>query len=560
MSSAPSILSPLIAETQTFPVLTDVQINRLRPFAEERSVDRGDVLYRPGEVGVSLYILLSAHVEVVQPDMNGERYFATFTPGMFTGESAMIAEQKMIVLARVTQAGDVLQIRPEALRKLVTRDGELAELFLRAFMLRRLSLIRKQLGNVALIGSRYSADSMRLREFLGRNGHPYTFVDLDVDASAQELMDRLAVKIEEIPIVICNGNTVLRNPSTMDLAKCLGLNAGLDHSLLRDLIIVGGGPAGLAAAVYAASEGLDVLVIENQAPGGQAGSSSKIENYLGFPTGISGQELAANAKVQALKFGARLAVAHSVVEFRCHRSPFELLLNDGSLLFSRSVVIATGARYNKPDVPGIERFAGHGVHYGATYLEAQLCEGEDVVVVGGGNSAGQAAVFLAHAARKVHMLVRGPNMTSTMSRYLIQRILNNPFIELHCNTELTELAGIDHLEEAMWTDKTTQISARVPVHHVFVMTGASPNTAWLGDCMALDEKGFVLTGPDLDLTTGSGGDRAWPLSRSPQRLESSLPGVFVVGDVRAGSVKRVASAVGEGANAISLVHRFLAEM
>ena len=558
MSSAPLMQSSLVAETQTFPILTDAQIDRLRPFAEQHRVVCGEILYRPGEVGVSLYILLSAQVEVVQPDMHCERYFTTFSPGMFTGESAMIAGQKMIVLARVTQAGEVLKIRPEALGTIVARDGELAELFLRAFMLRRLSLIRKQLGNVALIGSRHSADSMRLREFMGRNGHPYTFVDLDADSSAQDLLDRLVIKIEEVPIVICNGETVLRNPSTMELAKCLGLNQDIDHSLLRDLIVVGGGPAGLAAAVYAASEGLDVLVVENHAPGGQAGSSSRIENYLGFPTGIYGQELAANAKVQALKFGARLAVAHCVAEFRCHRTPFELVLNDGSLLFARSVVIATGARYNKPNVPGIDRFAGNGVHYGATYLEAQLCEGEDVVVVGGGNSAGQAAVFLSKTARKVFTLVRGDDMASTMSRYLIQRILSNPAIELQCNTELTELAGTTHLEEVKWRNKVTQTTSCVQVNHVFVMTGASPNTVWLQDCVALDEKGFVLTGPDLPLADG--GVRVWPLSRPPQRLESSLPGVFVVGDVRAGSVKRVASAVGEGANAVSLVHRFLAEI
>ena len=559
MSSAPILQSPLVAETQTFPVLTTAQIDRLRPLAEQRTVNCGDILYRPGEVGVSLYILLSAHVEVVQPDMSGERYFATFRPGMFTGESAMIAGQKMIVLARVTEAGEVLEIRPDALRTIVARDGELAELFLRAFMLRRLSLIRKQLGNVALIGSRHSADSMRLREFLGRNGHPYTFVDLDTDSSAQDLLDRLYIRIEEVPIVICNGETVLRNPSTMEMAKCLGLNQGIDQSLLRDLIVVGAGPAGLAAAVYGASEGLDVLVVETHAPGGQAGTSSRIENYLGFPMGISGQELAANAKVQALKFGARMAVAHSVTELRCRRTPYELVLDDGSLLFARSVVIATGARYNKPAVPGIDRFAGNGVHYGATYLEAQLCEDEDVVVVGGGNSAGQAAVFLAQTARKVYMLVRGPDMASTMSRYLIQRILNNPAIELHCNTELTELAGSTHLEEARWREKVTQTTSCFHIHHVFIMAGASPNTAWLGDCVALDEKGFVLTGPDLPLADASNADRRWPLSRPPQRLESSLPGIFVVGDVRAGSIKRVASAVGEGANAVSLVHRFLAE-
>jgi thioredoxin reductase (NADPH) len=558
MSSAPA-LSPLNAETQTFPVLTPEQIERLRPFSELLTVERGDILYRPGEVRVALYILLSARAEVVQPDLNGERFFTTFGPGMFTGEAAMIAGQKMIVLARVTQAGEVLRIKPESLRTVVAQDFELAELFLRAFMLRRLSLIRKQLGNVAIIGSRHSADSMRLREFLGRNGHPYTFVDLDADPSAQEVLDRLAVRIDEVPVVICNVQTVLRNPSTMDLAKCLGLNDGIDHSLVRDLIIVGAGPAGLAAAVYAASEGLNVLVVENHSPGGQAGTSSRIENYLGFPMGISGQELAANAKVQALKFGAKMAVARTIVQIRCHRTPFELVLDDGGLLYARSVVIATGARYNKPDVPGIDSFAGRGVHYGATYLEAQLCEGEDVVVVGGGNSAGQAAVFLAQTARRVYMLVRGPNMASTMSRYLIQRISKNPNIELHCNTELSELVGRKRLDVVTWKDKMRLTTSSLPAHHVFVMTGASPNTDWLKDCVALDDKGFVLTGPDLPLANEANGDRAWPLSRPPQRLESSHPGVFIVGDVRAGSVKRVASAVGEGANAVSLVHRFLTE-
>ena len=559
MSSAPA-LSPLNAETQTYPVLTAEQIKCVQPFAEQCSVQVGDILYRPGEVGVPLYILLSAYVEVVQPDTNGERFFTTFSPGMFTGESAMIAGQKMIVLARVTQAGEVLKISPDSLRTLVARNTELAELFLRAFMLRRLSLIRKQLGNVAIIGSRHSADSMRLREFLGRNGHPYAFVDLDTDHSAQGMLDRLDVGIDEVPIVICNGRIVLRNPSTMELAKCLGLNEGIDHSLLRDLIVVGAGPAGLAAAVYAASEGLDVLMVENHAPGGQAGTSSRIENYLGFPMGISGQELAANAKVQALKFGAKMAVARSIIELRCHRTPFELVMDDGTLLYARSVVIATGARYNKPNVPGIEGLAGRGVHYGATYLEAQLCEGEDVVVVGGGNSAGQAAVFLSQTAHKVFMLVRGANMDSTMSRYLIQRISNNPSIELHCNSELTNLSGTSRLEEVSWKSKITGATTSVSLHHVFVMTGASPNTEWLQGCVALDEKGFVLTGPDLPLSTEEGIKQSWPLSRPPQRLESSQPGIFVVGDVRAGSVKRVASAVGEGANAVSLVHHFLSEV
>jgi thioredoxin reductase (NADPH) len=479
---------------------------------------------------------------------------------MFTGEAATIGGQKMIVLAKVTETGEVLVVPPESLRTLVKQDAQLAELFLRAFMLRRISLIRQQLGNVLIIGSRKSPETMYLREFLARNGHPYAYLDLDSDHSAQGMLDQLDVAIDEVPIAICNGETVLRKPTTIDLAKCLGLNETIDHSLLRDLVVVGAGPAGLAAAVYAASEGLDVLIVEDHAPGGQAGTSSRIENYLGFPTGISGQELAANAKVQAMKFGAKMALANRIVELRCHGAPFELVMDDGSVLFARSVVIATGARYNKPDVPGIEHFSGRGVHYGATYLEAQLCEGEDVVVVGGGNSAGQAAVVLAQTARKVYMLVRGADLASTMSRYLIHRISNNGVIELHCETELMELAGTNRLEQVRWKNKTTLATSCIVVHHVFVMTGATPNTEWLRDCVALDDKGFVLTGSDLPLATEQQTDRRWALSRPPERLESSLPGVFVVGDVRAGSVKRVASAVGEGANAVSLVHRFLSEI
>ncbi len=358
--------------------------------------------------------------------------------------------------------------------------------------------------------------------------------------------------------MICDGTTVLRNPSTSQLADCLGLNDNIDNSRLHDLIVVGAGPAGLAAAVYAASEGLDILLIESHAPGGQASASSKIENYLGFPTGVSGQELATSATRQAQKFGAKMAVARSIVQLRCQRRPYELVMDGGTVFLARTVVIATGAYYNKPTAVALDRFVGRGIHYGATHIEAQLCEGEEVVVVGGGNSAGQAAVFLAQSASRVYMLVRAADLSESMSRYLIQRIIGNPSIELVYNSELAGLEGENNLQEVRWINKQIRQVRSAPAHHLFVMTGASPNTNWLQGRLALDDKGFILTGRDLPLAVEPD-QNPWPLSRPPQMLESSLPGVFAVGDVRAGSVKRVAAAVGEGSASVSMVHRALAE-
>jgi len=349
---------------------------------------------------------------------------------------------------------------------------------------------------------------------------------------------------------------VLRNPSMPELADCLGLNSAIDESQVRDLIIVGAGPSGLAAAVYAASEGLDTLVIETASPGGQAGSSSKIENYLGFPTGVSGQELAARAIAQTEKFGAQMMVAHSVARLDCARRPYKVVLDNGNRLPARAVVIATGAQYNKPRIANLEQFEGQGIYYGATYMESQLCEEEEIIVVGGGNSAGQAAVFLSQTARKVYMLVRSGQLSDTMSRYLIQRIEENTGIELHYKTEIVGLAGDTHLERVTWQDKSSGETSVRDIRHVFVMAGASPRTEWLRGCIALDNKGFILTGRDLDTATEA---PVWTLARSPQMLETSLPGVFAVGDVRSGNVKRVASAVGEGSIAIHLVHRALAE-
>jgi thioredoxin reductase (NADPH) len=559
MSSSPGF-SALNADAETRPVLTAAEIDRARPYGRIRQADLGEILYRPGEVGRPCFILLSAALEIVQPSVHGERPVFNLSPGMFTGEAGSIAGQRTVVQARVTHAGEILELRPEDLRTLVAREAGLGEILLRAFVLRRLMLINRQLGNVAVIGSRHSADTLRIREFLGRNGHPYTYVDLDLDDTSRNLLDRFAIAVSEIPIVIGNGTMVLRNPSTSQLADRLGLNDNIEHNRLHDLIVVGAGPAGLATAVYAASEGLDILLIESHAPGGQAGSSSKIENYLGFPTGVSGQELATSATRQAQKFGAKMAVARAIVELRCHQRPYELVMVDGTVFFARTIVIATGACYNKPAAICLDRFAGRGIHYGATHIESQLCEDEEVIVVGGGNSAGQAAVFLSQTARRVYMLVRAADLSESMSRYLIQRIIGNPSIELLYNSEIVCLEGENNLEEVSWVNKQTGQVRAASARHLFIMTGASPNTNWLRGRLALDDKGFILTGRDLPLAVEPDRNSLWPLSRSPHMLESSLPGVFAAGDVRAGSVKRVAAAVGEGATAVSLVHRALAEL
>jgi thioredoxin reductase (NADPH) len=558
MSSWPAP-SALDARTQIFPKLTPAQIARLRPIGKQRNVEPGEILFEPDDTEVPFFVLLSGSLDIVQPTLSGEREIVKHEPGAFTGELNMISGQRSLVRGRVTEAGEFLEISAEGLRSVVSRDAELGEIFMRAFILRRLALINHGFGNVVLMGSRHSAHTFRLREFLSKNGHPYSYVDLDTDKTSQELLDRFEVKVSDIPIVICNGRTVLRNPSTQQLADCLGFNASIDNSQVRDVIIVGAGPSGLAAAVYAASEGLDALVIETDAPGGQAGSSSKIENYLGFPTGVSGQELAARAMTQAQKFGAKMMVGHGVVKLNCDRRPYEIVLDNGHVISGRSVVISSGAQYNKPPLANLKKFEGQGIYYGATYIESQLCLSEDVIVVGGGNSAGQAAVYLSQTARKVYMLVRAAGLSDTMSRYLIQRIAENPAIELHYNTEIVALDGDSELERVTWFDKGADQRATHNIRHVFIMAGASPRTQWLKGCLALDDKGFVLTGRDLDSPGTSDVKPAWPLTRHPLMLETSLPGVFAVGDVRSGNVKRVASAVGEGAIAIHLVHRALAE-
>src|ERR1700683_970725 len=401
-------LTPLYGDIrgEAFPTLTLEQIDRIRAVSKVRKVKGGAILFEPGENDARFFVLLSGGLEIVQPELHGERPIVKHEARGFTGELTMISGRRSLARGRVTAAGEFLEMGNHEFRALVARDAELGEIFMRAFILRRVELIHRGAGNVILLGSQHSAQTLRLREFLTRNGHPHTYVDLDTDTSYQDLLDHFHVTLEEIPVVVCNNRTVLRGPSIQELARCLGLNAHITASEVKDLVIVGAGPSGLSAAVYGASEGLDVLVIEAESPGGQAGSSSKIENYLGFPMGISGLELAGGAAPRRQKLRAQYLIANNVTKLNCDRSPYELSMDDGQVIRSRTVVIASGAQYKKPKLDNLTRFEGQGVYYGATYMEAQLCGKQDAIVVGGGNSAGQAAVYLSQTASKVHMLVR----------------------------------------------------------------------------------------------------------------------------------------------------------
>jgi thioredoxin reductase (NADPH) len=540
-----------------FPTLTPAQIQRIAAHGRRRTVARGEVLVEPGAKVVAFFVVISGAIRVFQPAEAGDVVIVTHTPGQFSGEGNMITGRRALSRLQVSEEGELVELTREQLLALVQTDAELSEILMRAFILRRLELIARDLGDVVLIGSVHCAGTLRVKEFLTRNGHPYHYIDLDRDTEAQTLLDQFHVNAADVPVVICGGDVVLRNPSTQQIADCLGFNEAIDQTHMSDLVIVGAGPAGLAAAVYGASEGLDVLVLESGAPGGQAGSSSRIENYLGFPTGISGLELTGRAYAQAQKFGARIMIAKGATGLACDRQSYSVQIDDGPRVRARAVIIATGAEYRKPALENLSRFEGAGVYYGATQMEAQLCAGEEVIIVGGGNSAGQAAVFLAQTSSRVQMLVRADGLADTMSRYLIRRIEDNPAIALRTRAEIVGVDGDGHLERVRWRDDRTGGVATETVRHVFMMTGAVPNTHWLARCVQLDDHGFIKTGPELsrdDLAAAG-----WPLVRQPFLLETSRPGIFAVGDVRSGNVKRVASAVGEGSIAIALVHQVLRE-
>jgi thioredoxin reductase (NADPH) len=542
---------------QAFPTLTDAQLTRITAQGHRRKVEQGEVLVRAGTKKSSFFVVVSGHLDVVQFSDGFETLIAVHRPGQISGEINLLSGRRAVFTVRAGEAGEVIEVDHDHLMAIVQTDADLSEILMRAFLLRRTRMIAAGVGDVVLIGSRHSQETLRIQEFLMRNSHPYLSIDLDRDTGVQELLDRFQVAVTDIPVIICRGEVILRNPSNREIADCLGFNDRLDQTQMHDVVIVGAGPSGLAAAVYAASEGLDVLVLESGAPGGQAGSSSRIENYLGFPSGISGQELTGRAYAQSQKFGAHVMITKAATELKCNTRQYVIQVDDGTTILARTVIIATGAEYRKLPLDNISQFEGAGVYYGATFIESQLCADEDVCVVGGGNAAGQAAVFLTQSARHVYMLVRADGLADSMSRYLIRRIEENPKITLRTGTEIVGLDGSDHLECMKWQNRESGASEARDIRHVFVMTGATPTTNWLKGCITLDEKGFIKTGPELsqeELTSAR-----WPLPRPPHLLETTKPGVFAVGDVRAGNIKRVASAVGEGSIAVSFVHQALRE-
>jgi len=538
---------------QMFPHLTPVQIARLSAHGHKISTQKGQILAEPGD-RLPMFVVLSGSIEIIQPTLSGETLIVVHTQGSFSGDVGTLRGISAVVRMRVREGGEVLAIDEPHLRTIVQTDSELSELFMRAYILRRVLLMTSQTSDVILLGTTRAAGTLRLQQFLTRNSYPFVNLDIDIDPSVRDLLERFHVKAEDLPVVLCRGSIVLKNPSNEEVAANLGMNQQIDDDRIRDVIVVGAGPAGLAAGVYAASEGLDVLVLETGTPGGQAGSSSKIENYLGFPTGISGLALAARALIQAQKFGAEIRTAYSVLHLKCDQRPYAIEFTNGHAARARTIVIATGAEYRQLSLENASRFLGMGIYYAATSTEARRCGTREAIVVGGGNSAGQAAVFLSNTASRVHLLVRATGLADSMSQYLIRRIDETPNITLHVRTEITGLEGQDQLNRVSWRTAGKELEMH-DIGHVFLMMGALPCTGWLNSCVALNDKGFVRTGSDLreaDLTSST-----WNNGRRPEFFETSIPGIFAVGDVRSGSVKRVAAAVGEGSACIQQVHRAL---
>jgi thioredoxin reductase (NADPH) len=533
---------------QMFPVLDPPDIERLRRFGELRSYAPGEALAQVGDPGHGLTIILSGAVEINQHDESGSRVLiTTHGPGSFIGELAQLSGRPSLVDADAQTAVQALVIRPERLRALLIAEAELGERIMRALILRRVGLIERGLAGPVIVGPAANADVLRLDGFLSRNGHPHQSLHPETDPGARALIERFHVDPAQLPIVLCPSGQLLRNPTEFDLARCIGLVKPVDPNWLYDVAVVGAGPAGLATAVYAASEGLSVLVLDCRAFGGQAGASARIENYLGFPTGISGMALMGRAYTQAQKFGAEMAIPDEAVDLHCADGHHVLRLINEERVSARSVVIATGARYRRLEVADLDRFEGTSVHYWVSPIEAKLCAGQEVALVGAGNSAGQAVVYLASQVAKVWLLVRGRDLASSMSRYLVDRIQGLPNVEVVTAAQVTRLEGQDNMLQAIrWRAGSSAEEERRPLQHLFLFIGADPNTGWLaGSSVALDHKGFVLTGADV-----AGGGRP---------LQTSRRGVFAIGDVRSGSVKRVAAAVGEGAQVVATLHAYLAE-
>jgi thioredoxin reductase (NADPH) len=538
-----------------FPRLSDEQIAALMRVGERRRVRRGDVLHREGDGNCDFFVILEGKVAVVEESGAGEEVIGVHGPGRFLGELGLITGQAVFVTAIVREPGEVLVVPQERLREIVTHDLVLGDLILRAMFMRRSILIGLGIG-FRIVGSRYSPDTRRLRDFAIRNRLPHHWVDLESDPGAEEILRRLGLPAAECPIVLLGPGQVLRNPSNAELARALGLRPPSASEATCDLIVVGGGPAGLAAAVYGASEGLETVVLEALATGGQAGTSSRIENYLGFPAGISGAELAERATIQAQKFGARITVPGEAVGLEPLDGTFRVRLRDGESVIGRAVVVATGARYRRLPVAELAKFEGTSVHYAATQIEAQLCRGDPVVAVGGGNSAGQAALLLSRYVPHLSLVVREPDLEDSMSRYLAERIAHTPSVDVLTHCEVRELIGDDALEAVIVEDTETGERRRIDARAVFVFIGAEPHTEWVHGSVAVDDGGYILTGHDAAATRPSpaASDGA---GREAQLLETSLAGVFAAGDVRSGSTPRVAAAVGDGAIAIREVRQFL---
>ncbi len=535
------------------PALSPEQVARLEPFGQRESIERGTILFEEGQKNIDFFVVLSGEIEIRQSSADGMQPVITQGPMQFLGDPSTLSGRAAVVQAYASEDGEVLRIPPDRFHSLIVEDSELSDLFLRTFLERRSALIAGGYGAARVIGSRFNPDTHRIRSFLTRNNQPHTFIDVEKDEGAGALLETLGVRVDETPIIVCGrGQVVVRNPQDACLARHLGFDR-INEEEVCDVVVVGAGPAGLAASVYASSEGLSVMAIDSGSPGGQAATSSKIENYLGFPTGISGHDLAQRAITQAEKFGTRMANPLQAVGLEPDGETYTIRLEDGRRVRGRAVVIATGARYQRLDVDEIDRYENCGVYYGATAMEAELCRDCEVVVVGGGNSAGQGAVHLSRHASKVHILVRRDGLAETMSRYLIRRIEETPNIELHPRSEITRLFGENgRLSAVEYRDRGRGETVRLEAPWVFLFLGAMPCTGWLRGTVALDGKAFVKTGPELlpeELSTRPG--------YRPTLFESSLPRVYAVGDVRSGSVKRVASAVGEGSIVVQFIHRAL---
>jgi thioredoxin reductase (NADPH) len=550
---------PYEREAQTFPRLSDEQIARAKAFGTVEVLAHGTILFKRGDRTVDCFLVLKGTIEIYEDGPHGAPHvFVVHDENQFTGDIDLFNDREILVSGRMGMAGIVVRMNRAQFRRLLAAEPDIAETIMRAFILRRIGLIGHQQAAVTLIGCRRRSakDSSRIQRFLGRNGYPVRVLDTDGNQDeVQAILEKYGFGVDDVPIAVYGRDRAFKNPSNQELGIHLGISESIDGVAVYDLAVVGAGPAGLAAAVYAASEGLNTLVLEAEAPGGQAGTSSKIENYLGFPTGISGRALAGRAQIQAQKFGARIAVPRQVERLDCAERPYTLHLEDGAKAQAKAVAIATGARYRTLDLENLERFEGAGIHYAATAVEAGLCENEEVVVVGAGNSAGQAAVFLSRHAKHVHMLIRGDGLAASMSEYLIGRIKASARITLHTQTQITALEGDRHLERVSWVNRLTAEKHTRAMANVFLMLGAVPNTEWLRGCLELDEHGFVRVGASTGGTLADESGR----DRTPTLLETSRLGVFAVGDVRAGSVKRVASAVGEGSIVVSSIHQVLAE-